>query len=382
MIHETGFVPDEDEIEKVIASVHARVHAGTHAAARGKDLLNKEHLSIEDFASIISADENDSVFYEKLARRAREITDMRFGFVKGLYIPLYLSNACHNSCTYCGFSMNNKVPRTTLTVEEVRSELLTIRKKGFSNILLVSGELKDFSNIDYLADCVKAARDAGFHSIAVELGALDEESSHLLAKSGAQSFVLYQETYHEGTYGRVHTGGLKRDYRYRLGGAERAIKAGFRQVALGFLAGLHDARFEALALYKHLSYLKERYWEVEYAVSFPRFNRASGVADFNRISDKSYAKILMAFRLAFPEVSINLSTRETPEFRDGMSAICVTHLSIESKTQPGGYTESGTDRLEQFSIHDSRSLGEMTLALKSIGYDVHFKDWEMELNRL
>jgi 2-iminoacetate synthase len=237
--------------------------------------------------------------------------------------------------------------------------------------------------MEYLAECVETARSAGFHSIAVEIGALDKEMARLLAKSGAQSFVLYQETYHKDTYGKVHTGGLKRDYRYRLGGAERAIEAGFRQVTLGFLAGLYDARFEALALFKHLSYLKERHWEVEYAVSFPRFNPAQGVeSKFKRISDRGYAKILMAFRLAFPEVSINLSTRETPHFRDGMSAICVTHLSVESKTHPGGYTEEGTEGLEQFSIHDGRSIEEMTRALKGIGYDVHFKDWEMELNRL
>ncbi|MDH5543120.1 MAG: radical SAM protein [Nitrospinota bacterium] len=369
------FSLNENELEEILAR--------RSNASRPYEALGKEHLFIDDFASILKKDDGDPEFFEKLAQRAREITNMRFGLVKGLYIPLYLSNACHNSCTYCGFSIDNRVKRVTLKIEEVHNELKTIYAKGFRNILLVSGELKDFSNREYLAECVKAARDRGFHSIAVELGALDGESAKMLAKAGAQSFVLYQETYHRETYGKIHTGGLKKDFDLRLQGIGRAIEAGFKQATLGFLAGLHDYRFEALALYSHLSFLKKEYRDIEFSVSFPRLTQAYGVrGSFERVKDKSYATMLMAFRLAFPEVSINLSTRETPAFRDGMSRICATHLSVESKTQPGGYIEGENGELEQFTVHDGRTLDEMTAALKRMGYDVHFKDWEMELNRI
>ena len=375
MEQKNQFIPNEEEINSLLARPYPE--------SKPFEAIGKENLTTEDFASIINMDGDNFKFFEKLAERARKITHMRFGLVKGLYIPLYLSNACHNSCTYCGFSMNNRVKRTTLKIDDVRKELQAIYSKGFRNILLVSGELKNFSNREYLAESAAIARETGFHSIAVELGVLDEESAEMLARAGAQSFVLYQETYHRETYDKVHVDGLKKDYSLRLNGIEKAIQAGFKQATLGFLTGLYDYKFEAVALYSHLTFLKKKFHEIEFSVSFPRLTLASGVSSgFEKVSDKNYARMLMAFRLAFPEVSINLSTRETPAFRDGMSRICVTHLSVESKTQPGGYSNGAVEELEQFSIHDGRNLDEMTAALKHLGYDVHFKDWEMELNKI
>ena len=344
--------------------------------------IDKETLSITDFISLVTCG-GGAEFMEKLAARAKSLTGMRFGHVKGLYIPLYLSSSCHNVCTYCGFSKNNRVKRKTLSAGEIANELEGIYEKGFRNILLVSGELHDFKNSRYLAAAVDAARLTGFQSIAVELGALDDKSAALLARSGAQSFVLYQETYHKKTYANVHPEGQKADYPFRLGGAERAIEAGFRQVTLGFLAGLYDPLFEALCLYSHISYLKKKHWDVEFSISIPRMRHAYGANNsFHNVSDKKYARILMAFRLAFPEMAINLSTREAAPFRDGMANICITHLSVESKTFPGGYAEKESGLLEQFSIGDNRSLTELTGTLCRMGYDFHFKDWEMELNKI
>ncbi len=347
------------------------------------EALTKERIGIEDFAAILFHNKNDDAFAEKLAARAREITTTRFGLVKGLYIPLYLSSSCHNVCTYCGFSVANKVKRKTLNGEEIKKELHEVYEKKFRNVLLVSGELNEFKNINYLAGAVAAAKDAGFHSIAVEIGALNENSARAVAEAGANSFVLYQETYHPETYRKVHIKGMKSDYAFRLAGVERAIGSGFKQVTVGFLVGLHDPLYESLALHQHLHYLKKKFWHVEFSVSFPRLSGAMGVnGGFRQVDDKTYARMLMAFRIAFPEVAINLSTRETPAFRDGMANICVTHLSVESKTTPGGYASKKSDLLEQFTVHDSRSIEEMTKSLNRIGYDVHFKDWEMELNTL
>jgi len=76
----------------------------------------------------------------------------------------------------------------------------------------------------------------------------------------------------------------------------------------------------------------------EIGFSIPRITNAEGVdSQKYSVDDMLYARILMAFRLAFPEITISLSTRETAKFRDGMTDICITHLSVESKTMPGGY---------------------------------------------
>ncbi|MFC1485141.1 2-iminoacetate synthase ThiH [bacterium] len=344
-------------------------------------VLNKENIKLEDFAVLICSDLHDTNYYELLASRARDITLKRFGRVKGLYIPLYLSNYCSNECVYCGFSIGNKVERTTLSKTQIEQELKEIWQKGFRNVLLVSGERDHFKNIDYLTQAVNIAYRMGFHSISIELGALDKNASQKITQNGAESFVLYQETYHKETYKKVHLKGLKTDYDFRLNGDTRALDSGFRKVTLGFLGGLFDARFEALAMYLHIDYLRKKYWDKEFGISIPRITKAFGVnTEKYSLDNKLYARILMAFRLVFPDITISLSTRESENFRDGMVDICATHLSVESKTVPGGYYESNTDDLEQFDVRDNRTVPEIIVTLQKKGYDVHLKDWERDLN--
>ncbi|MFH1715672.1 MAG: radical SAM protein [Elusimicrobiota bacterium] len=335
----------------------------------------------KEFLSLITFDPADKTLFEDLAQKARALTISRFGRVKSAYIPLYLSNECDNTCLYCGFNKSNKFDRKTLSADEISAELETIYKKGFKNILLVSGEKKDFSNIYYLADAVRIAKNTGFHSISVEVGALDENLAKTLVDSGAQGFVLYQETYNRAVYSSMHISGKKTDYDFRFAGPERAVSAGFRHITLGFLAGLADLVEEAQALYEHISYLKKKYWEIEYAISIPRITNAKGInSNFIKVSDKKFAQILMAFRIAFPDMPILMSTRESEIFRTGMTDICVSSLSIASKTCPGGYSNDNKSELEQFSTTDNRRLEEIVEMLKSKNYDICFKDWQCELN--
>ena len=344
-------------------------------------VLDKETIDVDDFRVLVYSDIDDSAF-EKLAKKARQTTLKRFGRVKGLYIPLYLSNYCDNACAYCGFSKDNDIARKTLTFDEIEAELNDIYSRGFRNVLFVSGECINFKNIQYFKKSIEIAKDIGFHSICVELGALPEDYCKILTKAGAESFTLYQETYHEPTYKKVHIKGLKTDYKYRLNGQARALGGGFHRVLFGFLCGLYDARFEAIEMFKHIKNIRKKYWEAETGISLPRITNAEGVDhEKYKIDDKLYARILMAFRLAFPDIMIALSTRENKNFRDGMSDICVTHLSVESKTMPGGYHSANEDDLEQFSVNDSRTLQEMIQSLKSKNYDICVKDWQSELNK-
>ena len=69
--------------------------------------------SLDDFMALISPAAVPHL--EELARLSHELTLRRFGKTIQLYIPLYLSNACTNICTYCGFSQSNRIARHTLT---------------------------------------------------------------------------------------------------------------------------------------------------------------------------------------------------------------------------------------------------------------------------
>lgn len=343
--------------------------------------LSKTRLSEIDFLALLS--DAADLYVEKIANKAKKITEERHGKVKGFYIPLYLSNVCQNQCSYCGFNSENKVKRHTLTVDEIKTELNEIYERGYRAILLVAGEYKDFSNIDFLKTAVELAKKRGFQSISVEFGALDEESSKKLVDAGADSFVLYQETYHPETYSKVHLKGKKADYDFRLQGFSRAINAGFSKVTLGFLAGLHhDYKYEVLSIFRHMQYLKKNFWDTTFCLSIPRLSAAEGAGEVEYpVSERKLLKILSAFRLAFPDMPILLSTRECEQFRDGMTNICVTHLSCESKTTPGGNATENDD-LEQFEITDDRNLSEMVSVIKKMGFDPLFKDWQIELNKI
>src|SRR3954468_5557118 len=74
---------------------------------------------------------------EAMAQKAVTVTRRHFGNTVRLFAPLYVSNECITSCTYCGFSRENAILRTTLNVQAVVKEGRYLAAEGFRNVLLV-----------------------------------------------------------------------------------------------------------------------------------------------------------------------------------------------------------------------------------------------------
>src|SRR2546425_7523674 len=55
-----------------------------------------------DFAALLSP--AASARLEEVARASRRLTERRFGNTVHMYAPIYLSNECLTTCTYCGFA--------------------------------------------------------------------------------------------------------------------------------------------------------------------------------------------------------------------------------------------------------------------------------------
>src|SRR4029077_13274089 len=87
---------------------------------------------------------------EALARESATLTRRYFGRTMRLFAPLYLSNECINSCSYCGFSRENAILRVTLELDEVAREADHLAAQGFRNILLVAGEHPKFVSGGYM----------------------------------------------------------------------------------------------------------------------------------------------------------------------------------------------------------------------------------------
>jgi 2-iminoacetate synthase len=339
----------------------------------------------------------DDAGLEKMARDSALLTRRNFGRAMRLFAPLYLSNECINNCSYCGFSRDNAILRVTLEVASVVKEARHLSMEGFRNVLLVAGEHPKFVSNGYLEACIRALVPE-IPSISLEVAPMEVADYEPLVKAGAEGLVVYQETYHRETYGRMHTAGPKRDFDWRLACPERAYDAGFRRIGVGALFGLAPWRGEALALGAHLDHLLRRCWKAQFTVSLPRLRPCAG--DFQPgfpLPDRDLVQLVCALRLAFPHVGIVLSTREPSGLRDALLPLGITMMSAGSHTEPGGYTGEGKDDIhltvrgrrvaaestgqatEQFQIADERSAADIAQLLKNHGFEPVWKDWDQAI---
>ena len=315
-----------------------------------------------------------SPYLEEIAQRAREVTLQRFGRAVRLFAPLYVSNACLSTCTYCGFAKNLDVGRRTLTVDQVVEEAQVLVHKGFRHLLLVSGEHRVEVSKEYLVECVEALRPF-VPSISIETQTWSDDTYTRLVDAGLEGVVHYQETYDRARYAEVHVAGWKRDYDRRLASTERAAEAGVRRLGIGALLGLsEDWRADVRAVAEHAVWLQRHYWRTEVTVALPRIKpSASGFQPLVPVSDAEYVQAIAALRLVAPEVGIVLSTREPAVLRDGLVRIAVTTMSAGSSTEPGGYMHPG-EAQEQFAISDERTPAEVAAMLEAAGYEPVWKD--------
>jgi 2-iminoacetate synthase len=364
------------------------------------NLALRKWSSLRRFDALISPKTDAEL--EALAQQAHALTLKNFGRTMRLFAPLYLSNECINNCRYCGFSRDNPILRVTLSVEQVVAEGRHLAREGFRHVLLVAGEHPKFVTQNYLAGCIRALAPE-FSSISIEVGPMETADYAPIVEAGAEGLVVYQETYDRETYADLHTAGPKRDFNWRLDCAQRGYDAGFRRLGIGALFGLCRWQEEALALAAHIEYLLKHCWQAQITLSLPRLRPAAG--EFHppfSMSDRELAQLTCAFRIAFPEVGIVLSTRERAALRDALAPLGVTMMSAGSHTEPGGYTRQGTDKLHrtvrgrivapefesgedisatgQFEISDGRSPAEVADALKRRGIEPVWKDWDAALS--
>ncbi len=312
---------------------------------------------------------------EQLARASRRLTLARFGRTMHMYAPLYLSNECLTTCVYCGFARELPIARKTLTTEETLEEARYLLRQGFRSILLLTGEHQRLTGVEFLEDRIRVLSQE-VPSLAIEVQVWNEEEYRRLRAAGCDAVVIYQETYHPATYDRVHLAGKKRHYEWRLLGPERAARAGMRRVGVGALLGLHDDwRYEAISTAAHARFLMTRYWRTQVTVSVPRLRpSASGFQPRDAVGDRELVQLVCALRLFLPDAGIVLSARESPELRDGLFAVGVTHTSAGSHAEPGGYNRP-REATEQFEVADLRSPAEVAARLRELGYEPVWEDW-------
>ncbi len=335
--------------------------------------LKKSNLNLEDFKALISPAAES--FLETMAQKSVQLTRQRFGNTMQIFAPLYLSNVCSNICTYCGFSINNKLRRKTLTDDEILAEAKALKKRGLENILLVTGEAPKTVGATYLKNAIELLKPH-FAQINMEVQPLIGKEYEELIDAGLHGVSLYQETYHKGCYEEHHLVGNKKDMAFRLNSPDALGQQNIHKIALGVLIGLEDWRTDSLFCANHLRHLQKYYWKTRYAISFPRLRPCEGSYQVKHpISDRGFVQLILAWRLFDPDLDLTLSTRESQSFRDQICKLGITSMSAESSTQPGGYSDESTKHLEQFEIDDDRTIADVSAMLKKQGFEVVTKDW-------
>lgn len=344
--------------------------------------LSKAHCNVEDFMAMLSPAAEP--YLETMARLSRKYTQERFGNTISMFIPLYITNSCTNSCIYCGFHRENPMARTILTLSQIEDEYKAIKKLApFENILLVTGENPAKAGVPYIADAVELAKKY-FSNIKIEVMPLSAEDYTLLTKHGLNGVICFQETYNRKNYNIYHPRGMKSRFEWRVNAFDRMGQAEVHSIGMGALIGLEkEWRTDMTMMAYHLRYLQKHYWRTKYSVNIPRMRPAQneGFQPNCIMTDKQLAQATFAMRIFDHDVDISYSTREPAYIRDNMCTLGVTTMSAESHVNPGGY-HTYPQALEQFSVNDERTAKVIDKRLRELGREPVWKDWDASFDHL
>ncbi len=363
------YMPGMERIESdVCASVMEMMDSyddSKYNAADVKAALEHDTCTIEDFKALLSPAAEP--FLEEMAQRAMLETSRHFGNTVYLFTPLYIANYCENYCVYCGFNCYNHINRMKLSMEQIEKEMKVIADSGMEEILILTGESRGMSNVEYIGEACKLARKY-FRMVGLEIYPVNTDEYQYLHECGADYVTVFQETYDTDKYEQLHLLGHKRVWPYRFDAQERALRGGMRGVAFSALLGLSDFRKDALASAMHVYYLQRKYPHAEMSLSCPRLRPIINNDKINPLDvhERQLCQVLCAYRIFLPYVGITVSSRESAEFRNGIVKIAATKVSAGVSTGIGDheskYTGKETDEVrgdEQFEIDDNRSLDKM-----------------------
>lgn len=337
--------------------------------------INRDVLLPEDFAALLSPAAMNHL--EEIARAAQKETRKHFGNSIYMFTPLYIANYCENYCIYCGFNCHNKIKRAKLDEAGIEKEMQAIAKTGLKEILILTGESKKMSDVEYIGMACKIARKY-FNVVGLEVYPMNSDEYAYLHKCGADYVTVFQETYNSDKYETLHLAGHKRIFPYRVNAQERAIMGGMRGVGFAALLGLDDFRKDAFATGMHAYLLQKKYPHAEIAFSCPRLRPIINNDKINPmdVHEAQLLQVVCAYRLFMPYASITISTRECERVRNNLISIAATKISAGVSVGIGEHAENEDTKGDgQFEIDDSRSVKQVYDAIKERGLQPVMSDY-------
>ena len=363
----------DSDIDKRVIEAAKAYDSDKYTAKDVRRALLHTNKTPEDFGALLSP--AAMPFLEEIAQQAQQETRKHFGNSIYMFTPIYIANYCENYCIYCGFNCHNKIRRAKLNADEIEREMQEIAKTGLQEVLILTGESTNMSDIHYIGEACKIARKY-FKVIGLEIYPTNSEDYAYLHECGADYVTVFQETYNSDKYETLHLAGNKRIFPYRINAQERALKGGMRGVGFAALLGLDDFRRDAFATGMHAYFMQRKYPQAEIAFSCPRLRPIINNDKINPmdVHEAQLLQVVCAYRLFMPFSSITISTRECERVRNSLIKIAATKISAGVNVGIGGHSgeEKGD---EQFEIDDTRSVDEVYQAIIDEGLQPVMNDY-------
>lgn len=368
-----------DVMEKVLSQMESYEYE-RYTEQDVRQALAQEVCGIKEFKALLSP--AALPYLEEMAERAKVETSKHFGNTVYFFTPLYIANYCENYCVYCGFNCYNDIHRKKLSFEEMEKEMKIIADSGMEEILILTGESRRISDVEYIGEAARIARRY-FRNIGVEIYPVNVDEYRYLHECGVDYVTVFQETYNAEKYETLHLMGHKRIFPYRFEAQERALMGGIRGVGFSALLGLSDFRKDALATALHVYYLQRKYPHGELSLSCPRLRPIINNDRINPmdVGERQLCQVLCAYRIFLPYVGITVSSREDEAFRNGIVKIAATKVSAGVSTGIGDHESKyeGKDAEdtgdEQFEIADDRSFEQMYRDIEEEGLQPVINDY-------
>ena len=204
------YLPDMEDIgsevmDKVISEVKGYDY-DSYTEADVRRALARDNRSLEDFKALLSP--AAMPLLEEIAQAAQAETRKHFGNSVAMFTPAYIANYCENYCIYCGFNCHNRIKRAQLDEAEIEREFAAIAKTGLQEILILTGESRKKSTVEYIGRACQIARKY-FRVIGLEVYPMNSDEYAYLQKCGADYVTVFQETYNSDKYETLHLPGTR-----------------------------------------------------------------------------------------------------------------------------------------------------------------------------
>jgi len=376
-----------------------------------KKFLNKLDLSNPKSVKEAYEEAKKQGIFEK----AQKIRELIFGKDIHFYGVSYLWDKCCNYCIYCPGSCQNRekaikqgkeYPLRELSVAEAVEDTKAVMKDGHTHMCYLTGTWPGNGLFPQkMAKYLEVFDKLGLTEIILNIPPQTLDGFKIMRKAVKKTsiqFRVFQETYNKEQYGKVHIAGPKSNYEFRIESQERALEAGFDNVGLGALFGLHKFPIEEInGIQEHAEKIKKKFGKYPIRVCLPTANFLEGIGvsvpytlergEYDKFGEITKPKVYELFdelifalgRLAIPTINLVSSERDPPGILKTLDkyATCTTldvhpgvgdniehHKTKSEKLKKEYKSEAREVHFEQATVfpRDSKSTIE---DMKSRGYN-------------